>query len=246
MPAVDQLTALLEPMVERHKRLMAGEIEPETDVRAQQLVVRVEKADPPAHTDALTAAARAVVVLLADPRSAEGGEWHDEVHAWMTDRIRKVVRRARGIHWRVAEGLPGVTVRVGTAQVRAFPPSLVTELPKELSRLQVAGIELTDPDAADRDNRIPNVTTPTLWLTPEATMTTGKAMAQVGHASMLLAAYSDRDRLAAWADADFPVLVRAATKPEWAELVTRKDAVAVRDAGFTEVEPGTITVLATW
>ncbi|WP_163509305.1 peptidyl-tRNA hydrolase [Fodinicola acaciae] len=235
MPAADQLTALLAPMVERHQKLVRGEAEPETDVRAQPLVLRLEKADPPTHTDALTAAARAVIRLLADPRANE--EWHEEVSAWIGNRIRKVVRRARGAHWRAAEDLPGVTVKVGSAEVRAFPPGLVTELPKELSRLQVSGIELEDEPREPTEG-------PTLWLTPEATMTTGKAMAQVGHAVMLLAAYAQPAWLTTWTEQDFPLNVRKATKREWVDLTADDDAVAVRDAGFTEVEPGTITVLA--
>lgn len=236
MPAADQLAELLAPMVDRHQKLVRGEVEPETDIRAQPLVLRLEKADPPTHTDALTAAAQAVIRVLADPRAGE--EWHEEIAAWIGNRIRKVVRRARGAHWRAAEQLPGVTVKVGTAEVRVFPPSLVTELPKELSRLQVSGIELED------EPREPTKA-PTLWLTPEATMTTGKAMAQVGHAAMLLAAYADRSYLDTWADQDFPINVRKATKQEWADLTADQHAVTVRDAGFTEVEPGTITVLAT-
>jgi peptidyl-tRNA hydrolase len=240
---MQHLAELLEPMRARQRAWLAGEIddEPEIQVRAQPLVVRLEKVDPPTHTDALTAAARAVVILLADPRSAPGGEWHDEIYAWVSSRIRKVVRRARGAHWRVAEELPGVTVTVGTAQVRAFVPCLVSELPKELSRLQVSGIELTDEQKPEPSNG-----GPTLWLTPEVTMTTGKAMAQVGHATMLLAAATPPEKLEAWAEADFPVVVRTAAKQEWAELTERDDTVVVRDAGFTEVDPGTITVLATW
>ena len=37
----------------------------------------------------------AVVRLLADPRSAPGGEWYDAVAGWEARRIRKVARRAR-------------------------------------------------------------------------------------------------------------------------------------------------------
>jgi peptidyl-tRNA hydrolase len=236
MPAADQIATLLAPMVERHRKLVRGEAEPETDVRAQPLVLRLEKVDPPTHTDALTAAAQAVIRVLADPRATE--EWHEEIEAWIGNRIRKVVRRARGAHWRAAEELPGVTVKVGSAEVRAFPPSLVTELPKELSRLQVSGIELEDQPRKTEAG-------PTLWLTPEATMTTGKAMAQVGHAAMLLAAYADKTYLDDWAEQDFPINVRKATKQEWVDLTADDNAVVVRDAGFTEVEPGTITVLAT-
>ncbi|MFJ7999762.1 peptidyl-tRNA hydrolase [Streptomyces sp. NPDC096310] len=78
------------------------------------LVVRIEKAAPPARTDALETAARAVLTLLADERAlGEGayeGEWARAVRDWQDARIRKVVRRARGAEWRRACALPGITV----------------------------------------------------------------------------------------------------------------------------------------
>jgi hypothetical protein len=45
-----------------------------------------------------------------------------------------------------------------------------------------------------------------------------------------------------------PYAVRTAAPAVWARLcdaVDRGDAVAVRDAGFTEVAPGTITAITT-
>ena len=88
------------------------------------LVVRVERATPPARTDALEAAALAVLTLLTDPRSdGDGdGDWAGAVTAWTDARIRKVVRRARGAEWRRAEALDGITVTRGGAEVRVFPP----------------------------------------------------------------------------------------------------------------------------
>lgn len=81
------------------------------------LVVRIEKATPPARTDALETAARAVLVLLSDERvtttdseDGEDGEWAQAVRDWQDARIRKVVRRARGAEWRRAAALPGITV----------------------------------------------------------------------------------------------------------------------------------------
>ncbi|MGC1753140.1 MAG: peptidyl-tRNA hydrolase, partial [Trebonia sp.] len=64
---------------------------------ALPLVVRVERDAPPARTDALEGAARAVLWFLDDPRVTDpDGEWAGAVRAWTDGRIRKVVRRARG------------------------------------------------------------------------------------------------------------------------------------------------------
>lgn len=77
----------------------------ERDVAPQfvlPLVVRIERAGPPARTDALETAARAVLVLLSDARAHGDGEWAAAVRDWQDARIRKVVRRARGAEWRRA------------------------------------------------------------------------------------------------------------------------------------------------
>src|SRR5438132_233649 len=83
-----------------------------------------------------------------------------------------------------------------------------------------------------------------------------KAAPQAGHATMLLAALLHADGadelLKHWQADDFRCTVRKADRPQWTALHPGDDplrawrdhrVVAVRDAGFTEVEPGTVTVL---
>ena len=61
---------------------------------ALPLVIRVERAAPPARTDALEGAARAVLRFLSDPRvTQDDGEWAAAAGAWEDARIRKIVRR---------------------------------------------------------------------------------------------------------------------------------------------------------
>ena len=203
------------------------------------LVVRVERAAPPARTDALEAAALAVLTLLTDPRSSGDGEWAEAVTAWTDARIRKVVRRARGAEWRRAEALEGCTVTRGSAEVRVFPPVPLDGWPRDLARLQVAGTDLADPEPPPP----PAAGVPVLWLNPGLEMTAGKAMAQVGHAAQLGLAALDPATALAWRDAGFPLAVRTAAAGQWAELL-RRDLPVVRDAGFTEVAPGTCTAVA--
>ena len=210
----------------------------EGEVRAMPVVLHIERADPPNRTAILEAAAAAAVAVCLDPRAEEGGEWHDEVVAWIAGRIRKVSRRARGAHWAAVQELPGVTITVDGASARAFVPGLVTETPKELTRLQISGSELPD----DSPGPVPDGV-PVLWLNPRVPMTAGKAAAQVGHATMLLAPTLTEDQLKAWAADEFRTAVRTPTPAHWDALLAN-GAVAVRDAGFTEVDPGTITVQA--
>jgi peptidyl-tRNA hydrolase len=120
-----------------------------------------------------------------------------------------------------------------------FPPVPLDGWPKELAKLQVSGTELDDPEppvAADRG-------TPVLWLNPEVGMSAGKAMAQAGHGAQLAWwELGDEDRTA-WREAGFPLAVRTADPAYWRDLTTSGLPV-VRDAGYTEVAPGSCTVVA--
>ena len=85
---------------------------------------------------------------------------------------------------------------------------------------------------------------PLIALDASLHMSAGKAAAQAGHASMLLAAARDTAWVQRWAEAGFPLNVRELPREEFAELAARASAVAVCDAGFTEVAPGSTTALA--
>ncbi|MEV0372214.1 peptidyl-tRNA hydrolase [Streptomyces sp. NPDC050636] len=203
------------------------------------LVARIEKAAPPARTDALETAARAVLVLLSDERAVGDGEWAGAVRDWQDARIRKVVRRARGAEWRRAEALPGITVRGESAEVRVFPPVPLDGWPKDLARLQVSGTELEDP----RRPAEPGADHPVLWLNPDLEMSAGKEMAQAGHGAQLAWWELGEAERAAWRAAGFPLAVRSAEREAW-EALTRSGLPVVRDAGFTEIAPGSCTVVA--
>ncbi|WP_411107111.1 aminoacyl-tRNA hydrolase [Streptomyces sp. cmx-4-9] len=203
------------------------------------LVVRIEKTGPPARTDALETAARAVLLLLTDERAQGEGEWAGAVRDWQDARIRKVVRRARGAEWHKAGTLPGITVHGDTAEVRVFPPVPLDGWPKELAKLQVSGTDLDDPAPAGP----PGPGLPVLWFNPGVGMSAGKSMAQAGHAAQLAwweLSAPERER---WRDSGFRLAVRTATGQQWAQL-SGSGLPVVRDAGFTEVAPGSATVVA--
>nr|WP_238350914.1 peptidyl-tRNA hydrolase [Kribbella shirazensis] len=222
------------------------------------LVVRVEKRARPAQTDALETAARAVLAILADERSYGDGEWADAMAAWQDNRIRKIVKRARGAEWRRAEALPGITVRgygtgapapadapvpgaddAAVAEVRVFPPTAVDAVPDDLFKLQVSGTDFED------SGELPpaEAGVPVLWLNPELEMSSGKAMAQCGHAAQLAWWGLSAEARKEWEASDFALAVRTASPEHWQQLLTTNLPV-VQDAGFTEIAPGSRTVIA--
>jgi peptidyl-tRNA hydrolase len=206
---------------------------------ALPLVIRVERSAPPARTDALEGAARAVLRFLSDPRVTDpGGEWAEAARAWEDARIRKVVRRARGAAWARACALPGITVAQRSAEVRVYPPVPVDDWPADLARLQVAGTDFDDPEPP----AAPAAGVPALWLNPALPITAGKAMAQAGHGAQLIWWRLDAGARAAWLDADFDLAVRVAGRDQWTGLV-RSGLPVVTDGGFTEVAPGSATVV---
>jgi len=232
-PAVahDLLAPLRDRYVVRPGRPVVIPPEPDGVVRAMPVILRLER-PAAARTPVLEAAAAAALAVCVDPPP----EWVEPLQTWIASRIRKIARRARGAHWAAVADLPGVTVTVGEAQARALLPGPVDEVPKIVSRLQIGGTEL-EPDEPGP----PPPGVPVIWVNAALEMTVGKAAAQVGHASMLYGAafgVPDGCRFA----------VREAGPDAWTSLVGTAEAgeaVAVRDAGFTEVAPGTTTSIAT-
>ena len=237
-------------------------------VRAIQILLRLERGDPPSRSAALALAASGCAALCLDPCAEPGGEWFDAVSAYCHGHIRKVTRRGRGAPWLATADLPGISLTSGDTEIRVLVPGLVTELDKRVAKLQVGGTDIpTDADSepviarapAPDESEPPNSGAPllTVHVPDSLDLTAGKLMAQTGHAGMLAAtllAASDQSALAAWRDAGCPARAVPADTPAWAEL-SRQTArprsawrdhrlLAVRDAGFTEVAPGTVTVIA--
>ncbi len=232
--------------------VLADRDEAAADVRALQLILRMERDAPPSWHRSLAMAATGSATICLDPRSEPGGEWFEAVRDYCAGHIRKVTRRGRGAQWDATAELPGVTLIDGPTQVRALVPGRVQDLDKRVGRLQVGGTDVPSddtPEAADPRSL-------QIWLPPEPVMTLGKAMAQTGHAGMIAAALlaEDQPRLHRWIEAGLPSSVRRSTPTEWTRLTaavadagqawTVDRLLAVRDAGFTEVAPGTVTAIA--
>lgn len=217
------------------------------DVLAMPIVLHILKTQPPRRDELLAAAAMATLQLCMDPRvgvqeDGEPGPWRAGYLAWTSSRIRKVSRRARGAQWLAAQEVDGVTVEVDGAQARALVPGPVGGLDPRIARLQIGG---TDVEAVEQEPVPDGV--PVLWINAGLEMTVGKAAAQVGHAAMILAGSMSVETLWQWAGEGYRCAVRDANAAQWTALVAevaQGHAVVVRDAGFTEVAPGSMTVIA--
>jgi PTH2 family peptidyl-tRNA hydrolase len=188
------------------------------------------------------ALAGAGAVLTAD-RFRDDLAWAEAYRAWGV-RPRKVALRAdepqldqlRADLDHVALETPfGVTML-------ALPPRLRSASEPELTALR----PYTDGPRPKEEPPEPTRPALTYVVRPGVLRTTGKAMAQAGHAALMAA-----DRLgarhsaafAAWREAGAPGDVRVADLPHWAALRESPDSVVVADAGLTQVEPGTETVI---
>lgn len=232
-----------------HARLRAGSAGAEDPadrgtVRSLPIVLHLPKAAPPGRTSLLEAVAAAVAALCLDERVAPGGPWYEAYGAWLDSRMRKIARRARGAQWRTALEVPGVLREVAGCAAKAFVPGPVDEVDPRLGRLQIGGTDL------ERDEPGPPAPgVPVVWIDGGLELSVGKAAAQVGHGVMLLAAVMERPRLDRWISDGLPVAVREAGPERWRALAAAVAArapgvAAVVDAGYTEVAPGSLTVIA--
>jgi hypothetical protein len=86
-----------------------------------------------------------------------------------------------------------------------------------------------------------------LMLNPALTMSAGKALAQIGHGTLMAAdrwAAGDPAGERAWGLRGAPCLLLPSSDPAWAELRGRPDVSLVVDGGLTELAAGSETVLA--
>lgn len=232
-----------------HARLRAGSAgaeDPEDrgTIHSMPIVLHLPKADRPARTPVLEAVAGAVIDVCLDARVAPGGPWHEPYAAWLDARMRKIARRARGAQWRSSLEVPGVTREIDGCAARAFVPGPVDEVDPHLGRLQIGGTDLERDEPGP-----PPAGAPVVWIDGALEMSVGKAAAQVGHGVMVLIAAMGRDRLDEWITEGLPVAVREADAGQWARLSASAAAgepgvAAVVDAGYTEVAPGSMTVIA--
>lgn len=199
-----------------------------------------------ANASELLIAATQATMRCADTFSREPA-FAPSFEAWSERSFRKVTLRAKGSALAKVLALPhGAGLVEGLPAVIALPPRLRSECGPVLRSLQVFSGDGVPEGPPREQTRAPAMR---FVQNPAVTMTLGKQLAQIAHA-VLMCAWSPlaedpryRDAFAAWRAAGYPAVLLPGDA--FAELRAHGDGVVVRDAGLTEVTPGSETFLAT-
>jgi peptidyl-tRNA hydrolase len=185
------------------------------------------------HEDAVTAAALASV--LAYTATAEDPSWEP----WIGGRFAKSVRRAKPNQFAAIAPRAVRVVEIGEAKAAAFLPSTYSDLDPALAKLQVSGTEF---DRSGTWPSAPEEGGPWLLVNGSLEMSTGKTAAQVAHGLFAWYLSVNTDRRAQWLAEQAPATVSVVTGPEFATSA-QNAVVTINDAGFTEIAPGSATVV---
>jgi peptidyl-tRNA hydrolase len=198
-------------------------VETEDDALVMYLVVRRRTTRP--FSELATAAALAT--LRCASRFREDDRWRDGFEDWWRHSFRKVCLRAEPREWDDLRALDHE--RVG--DVACLPPVRRSARDRVLVRMQTLSDEAGPLPDLDHDD----LGDLTLVVATDLGMSSGKTLAQIGHAALM----ADLD---AGFDRDFDLRVVGQGTDGWAALAESAEAV-VRDGGLTEIAPGSETVL---
>ena len=171
-------------------------------------------------------------------------ETTSRLEQWCSSRIRKVVKRAHDAKWRKLcrsmenSEIPCVLIKDldSPAAAAAFAPMRVSAQPKVLKNLQVSGLEL---EVSGNEQKEPVPGMMEIIVDKNLGLTSGKAIAQAGHAMQLALRYMDDDSFKRWMEMGYAFDVKREVI-----LPNKQYDAVVTDAGFTEIAPGTKTAAA--
>lgn len=197
------------------------------------MILRLEKDETlrPSHEEAQLATAYAIANFFDSPLIIDDGDWAEATSKWLNGRIRKVARRARGTEWEKVKKLAHISGTYGKAEVIILSPHANFNPPAEIKKLQISGIELNKTPQEVNQNNVKGLQ---FAINPEINMSTGKTLAQIGHAVQLAIFNSDKDTIQKWVQQQTPI-----HECGWNEHGTW--TAEIHDAGFTEIPAGSLT-----
>ena len=197
--------------------------------------ILVDKAG--SHLATIKCAAAASVLAWFHTGQGQPEPWE----AWLSGPFTKTVRRAsRAQLDRAGAADPnGVTVHLGASRAVAFTPVRYQEMPRDIARLQVSGTNLpVVTEREPREHRAP------VRVVVDRALTTGKAAAQAAHALFGWTLRAHPAEVGSWWSHPLTVQVQLVDATVLADAAQTAGAVIIRDAGHTEVAPGTLTAVA--
>lgn len=201
------------------------------------------------HENVIASSIHAFAVYVEQLLTTSDPEAIETFLQWSTPDMRKVVRRAKGNHWNRVLNKTGLLYSFdkNVPEVIVLDPTRVSLTPAEVKKLQVAG---TDYPHQERNKLA--LSDVSLHINPTLGLSTGKAVAQALHAMhRLTLAVFFQDKVTNDVIGFDPKLVaQLKHKPlrEWRvqiqENVIDEWDFMVVDSGFTEIDAGSVTVLA--
>jgi len=198
-------------------------VETEDDALVMYLVVRRRTT----RSFAALAAAAALATRRCAYRFRDDDRWRDGFEDWWRHSFRKVCLRAEPRDWDDLRALDHE--RVG--DVACLPPLRRSARDRVLVRMQTLSDEAGSLPQLDRDD----LGDLTLVVATDLRMSSGKTLAQIGHAALMATLDPGFDR-------GLDLRVVGQGSEGWAVLANSAEAV-VRDGGLTEIAPGSETVL---
>lgn len=198
-------------------------METEDDALVMYLVVRRRTT----RSFAELATAAALATRRCAYRFRHDDRWRDGFEDWWRHSFRKVCLRAEPRDWDDLRALDHE--RVG--DVACLPPLRRTARDRVLVRMQTLSDEAGSLPRLDRDD----LGDLTLVVATDLRMSSGKTLAQIGHAALMTTLDPGFDR-------GLDLRVVGQGTDGWAALAHAAEAV-VRDGGLTEIAPGSETVL---
>ncbi|GAA5225829.1 peptidyl-tRNA hydrolase [Paeniglutamicibacter antarcticus] len=210
--------------------LPGGDFPEPTGELVQPIILLVDREEPCPEDEGIAVAALASVkALLANPR-------HPYWRIWAQGAFAKSVRRADSkMFAKVTLEFPDHELaEIGTARALGFAPMEAGSLPKRLAKLQVSGTVLPPGEPMEP-------TSVRIVLDDSLGMSTGKVAAQAAHALFAWVLEGKPEELDAWRAAGCPLSIERIDSTAFRKNARTADGPVIRDAGRTEITPGSAT-----
>jgi peptidyl-tRNA hydrolase len=187
-------------------------------------------------------------VVACGARFTEHPQWSTYFTAWYRDSFRKVTLDANPRDWPKLLAESGENLVAAEDLVAVLPPRPRSTNSPLLRSIQTYKNPLPVFEVATwTETTQPQVL---LAINPDLTMSAGKALAQIGHAALMVTEAAKMEgagdwttALTAWSVGDFRLV--KPTLVGWQQALREIPAIVVTDSGLTETAPGSQTVLAT-